>query len=327
MRVGVIGTGRMGSERIEHCMSHPGTDLVWIVSRDPEKASGIAGQSRAGNKHHDVMFFRTDEEAFSRGSADAVIVTSPNSMHAKTCIQALEKGAHVFCEYPHATTVEDGARIIKLAKRKGLHFHVGLTHRYSSHHKVLKQFCGAGGAFGPARSMTSILCTGNPISRWYDKDQYSGGMFVSSMYHFIDEAVSLFGRVSNVTSSYSAVRDTAGLIKRDTGRCTLTFESEVTSHIHYSRGFAKPGLGSRMFAIFDAGYLESVDGELTMRSPERELQKVPTAGTDSLLADTNSFLTAIDREPCDYATADGAQESLITALRAADFARSASNTP
>ena len=63
---------------------------------------------------------------------DAVILTTPHSLHAKHAIQALKNGKHVFVEKPMATKYLDAKKMYLTAKKYKKTLSVGHNRRYSS---------------------------------------------------------------------------------------------------------------------------------------------------------------------------------------------------
>ena len=63
---------------------------------------------------------------------DAVILTTPHSLHAKHTIQALQNGKHVFVEKPMATKYLDAKKMYLTAKKYKKILSVGHNRRYSS---------------------------------------------------------------------------------------------------------------------------------------------------------------------------------------------------
>ena len=63
---------------------------------------------------------------------DAVILTTPHSLHSKHAIQAMKNGKHVFVEKPMATKYQDAKKMFKVAKKYKKILSVGHNRRYSS---------------------------------------------------------------------------------------------------------------------------------------------------------------------------------------------------
>lgn len=312
MKVGLIGTGRMAAHRADKIAESGKHEIAWICSRSEQRARHFLEEHRlAGNGVEDhrggpVEIVTDLEDALSRHPVDGVIDTAPNAVHKRNAERILGAGCHLFVEYPHACTVEDGRWMIDTARRAGLTMHVGLTHRFSAANRFMKKLLTGdseelvGFDLGRAYSYSEVICSGNPISRWFDDDRLSGGMFIASMYHFIDQAMSFFGDPVALRATYSATRGERGTIERDTGHALLSFDSPVVVNIAYSRGFEKPGLGSRKLVVFERGYLEQTPDEITIRRPDDE-RTVELPPSDAMAEDTLRFF--------DLATGDGAAET------------------
>ena len=69
---------------------------------------------------------------------DAVILTTPHSLHAKHTIQALQNGKHVFVEKPMATKSVDAQKILYTAIKYNKKLAVGHNRRFSSVFNYIK---------------------------------------------------------------------------------------------------------------------------------------------------------------------------------------------
>ena len=70
---------------------------------------------------------------------DAVILTTPHSLHTKHTIQALQNGKHVFVEKPMATKLVDAKEMLITAKKNNKTLAVGHNRRFSSVFNYLKK--------------------------------------------------------------------------------------------------------------------------------------------------------------------------------------------
>ena len=70
---------------------------------------------------------------------DAIILTTPHSLHAKHAIQALQNGKHVFVEKPMATKSVDAQKILYTAKKHNKKLAVGHNRRFSSVFNYIKK--------------------------------------------------------------------------------------------------------------------------------------------------------------------------------------------
>jgi predicted dehydrogenase len=309
--------------------------LAWICSRSQERAAALIRQIEEGQPGSPPDALADWRQALDRRDTDGVVIATPNALHYPMAKLAVEREKHVLVEYPHGVTPREGRDLLRLAGRRGRVIHVGLSHRYSPLISGLKRLIGEGtGSLGAPRSYHLITCSGNPISRWYDRDELSGGMFVASLFHFIDETLSLFsgptvgeptlgvptlgdptlGSPTVLSARYSSTRFDGGVIDRDCADLTLSFPAGCVSHLTYARGYPKPGLGTVRTLICEAGYLTIFGGKirLVMGGVESTL---PEEGADPLRSDTLAFIDAVEKSGSDP-TGPQSQRSLVVAARA-----------
>ena len=75
------------------------------------------------------------EELVSHPGLDAVIVSSPHTLHFEHARLALERGLHVMCEKPMCTQGKHARELVRLAREKGVHLLVP----YGWHYKPFAQ--------------------------------------------------------------------------------------------------------------------------------------------------------------------------------------------
>jgi predicted dehydrogenase len=96
-------------------------DFVGITDRE-------AARGREAAERYGVGFFEDAEYLFE--AVDAVVVCSENRGHARDAISALERGVHVLCEKPIATTVEDARTMIRASEAAGRQLRTAFPVRY-----------------------------------------------------------------------------------------------------------------------------------------------------------------------------------------------------
>jgi predicted dehydrogenase len=75
------------------------------------------------------------EQLVNHPGLDAVIVTSPHTLHFEHARLALERGLHVMCEKPMCTRADHARELVRLAKEKNVHLLVP----YGWHYKAFVQ--------------------------------------------------------------------------------------------------------------------------------------------------------------------------------------------
>jgi predicted dehydrogenase len=91
-------------------------EITGICDKDRGRIESLAARyGLAGYQAFDDL-----ETAIARCDCDLVDICMPNFLHHRAALAALEKGRHIICEKPLATTVEDGAEMLGLAEKRGL---------------------------------------------------------------------------------------------------------------------------------------------------------------------------------------------------------------
>ena len=98
-----------------------GADFLGITDRE-------AARGREAAERYGVGFFEAAESLFE--AVDAVVVCSENRAHAGDAISALERGVHVLCEKPIATTVEDARAMIHASEAANRQLRTAFPVRY-----------------------------------------------------------------------------------------------------------------------------------------------------------------------------------------------------
>ncbi|MCD6351210.1 MAG: Gfo/Idh/MocA family oxidoreductase, partial [Armatimonadetes bacterium] len=123
VRLALIGCGRMGRSLISSVPDIPEAELVLAVDAVEEAAQSVAEEFGCEAT--------TDlEAALARDDIEAVILATPNHMHAPNAIQAAQAGKHVFTEKPMALSAADAADMVRAARQADVKLMVGQVLRY-----------------------------------------------------------------------------------------------------------------------------------------------------------------------------------------------------
>lgn len=170
-RCAVVGAGAVSQivhlpilcERID-------VEVMGVVDVDQHKAATVAGRFQVGR----VMSF---EEVLEDETLDAVVLCTPNHLHERQTIAALEAGKHVFTERPLAIDSEGVERILAVAREAEGVLVVGLPHRFRPEVTALKSFV-ASGDLGDIYAMRGSWLTREVRRKratWRDDPKRSGG--------------------------------------------------------------------------------------------------------------------------------------------------------
>ena len=101
LRCAVIGTGGIGLEHLINLASCPRAASVAIAESNPQRAKEASERFRISRSYNDYR------ELLDQPDIDAVIVATPNHLHAAVAIEALQARKHVLLEKPMATNAKD----------------------------------------------------------------------------------------------------------------------------------------------------------------------------------------------------------------------------
>lgn len=135
VRVGLIGTGGIATDYLLPALSRVRDAVLWsVLSRRRERAESIATAN--GAIAPNAVF--TDLDSFLQDpELDAVIIATPDRLHAQQAIQAARAGKHVFVEKPLATSAQDAAQVVDVCAEMNIRLSVGYHLRWHSGHRLL----------------------------------------------------------------------------------------------------------------------------------------------------------------------------------------------
>lgn len=113
VRVGIIGCGVISSIYLKNLQTFERVEVAACADILLERA-----QSRAAE--YNVPRACTPDELLADPSLEIIINLTIPRAHAEVAMQALEAGKSVYNEKPLAISLEDGQRMLELARRKGL---------------------------------------------------------------------------------------------------------------------------------------------------------------------------------------------------------------
>ncbi|MCX7598147.1 MAG: Gfo/Idh/MocA family oxidoreductase [Armatimonadetes bacterium] len=190
VRLALVGCGGMGRGLVSVLPDLPQARLVAAVD-----ASAGAAQEVAQEHGCDAT---TDLEAvLARDDVDAVIIATPNHLHAEQAIAAAQAGKHVFTEKPMALRAADAAAMIQAARQAGVKLMVGQVLRYLCPFVWVIENVKRGGWGEPfAAQITRIggsWTDGRYDRTWRQSGAASGGPLFEIHVHEIDFMCQLFG--------------------------------------------------------------------------------------------------------------------------------------
>ncbi len=130
IRTAVIGSGHLGKFHARVLSELENSDFRFVVDIDEKTGREIA-------EKYGADFVKDFREIADK--VDAVIIATPTVLHYEIAKFFLDKGVNVFVEKPITDKVEDGEKLVNLAKEKGLKLQVGHIERFNPAFVSLKE--------------------------------------------------------------------------------------------------------------------------------------------------------------------------------------------
>ena len=134
VRAAIIGLGGV-ADRIHLPACHAVPDIDLIAGCDPNTQARETALAKFGLPRA----YTTLEEMLDEVRPELVIVGTPPGSHSQICLQAMESGAHVFCEKPFMATVEEADRVIAVARERNLLLRVNNQYRFMTFYAETKK--------------------------------------------------------------------------------------------------------------------------------------------------------------------------------------------
>ncbi len=246
--LGMIGCGRMAHE------------LAGVIRESVPEAKLVAGfDTFAPSREAFCAAFAAEpcdslEALLDRDGVGAVLVASPNSLHAEHTLAVAAAGKHVFCEKPMALSVKDCDAMIAACREQGVKLMVGHSMRLAPPLRKLRELVVSGELGRPLYGIAQYWFSGfreRESGVWHIERARSGGLFYQMAIHQIDVFHMVFGpsqRVQYAGGRYGAqIKDFD-----DIGTILVEYESGATGAIATS-GIA-PVASHEMAFLFSEGY-------------------------------------------------------------------------
>jgi predicted dehydrogenase len=187
LRLGIIGFGRIGELHARWTREAQGIEPVAVVDPTPAR--------RASAERLRFKAYATNVELLEDPAIDAVLVSTPTSMHVDHVMSALRGGRHVMVEKPTATKLDDAKQMVAEARSRKRVLSTFHNRRWDPDFLTLKRAIDEK-RFGRVLNVESRLgqwasCVG-PATRdwrpnWRNEAAYGGGGLFDWGSHLLDQ--------------------------------------------------------------------------------------------------------------------------------------------
>ncbi|QAY59190.1 dehydrogenase [Microbacterium protaetiae] len=320
MRLGVIGTGRIGSQHAAVLAGRSEVDEVIVCDVDGTRARAVAAQIGGSAAEGTGQLYAA--------RPDGVLIAAPTSQHADLIREAVRAHVPVFCEKPVAQSLAETVATVEEAEASGVAVQIGFQRRFDAGCRRVREAI-AGGEVGELRRMHLMTCDPAPPPAEYVP--HSGGIFRDCHIHDFDILRFVSGREVESVTALGANRGAdffAAAGDVDESVVLLTLDDGTLVTMQGSR-YNGAGYDVRLEAAGTQGtVMAGLSGKTPVRSTEPGVvfpDDAPWAGflerfADAYVAELVAFLDVVGTGAPVVCTPRDALEALYTA-EAADLSR------
>lgn len=277
IKVGVIGCGSIATHRhIPEYLNHEDVEVVAFCDIEKKRSDECASLFGGASYQH-------YEDLLKDETIDAVSICTPNYLHAKMSVDALNAGKHVLCEKPMATSLEEAQAMIDASNQNNKLLMIGQNQRFTEAHMEAKVSIEKG-LLGKIYSFKTSFGHGGPegwsvdgANSWFfDKERaFIGAMGdlgvhkVDLMHYLLGETFTHVSAMIETSAKVATVDDNAVLILKTKSGIIGTLsaswvyngEEDNSTIIYGEKGILKLNTDPEYSYIFI-----SADGEVEKRA-------------------------------------------------------------
>ncbi|MFO0560762.1 MAG: Gfo/Idh/MocA family oxidoreductase [Polyangiales bacterium] len=293
LRVAMLGTGGIANEFLAPALARCEGARLWsVLSRSKDNAAAFAKRHGA---LADEPAFDSLDELLADPALDAVIVATPDRVHAAQVIAAARAKKHVLCEKPLATSVDEARSMVRACEESGVTLGVAYHLRHHAGHKLLVERARAN-ELGAIRHMRVQWTFSAPdASNWRAHDDVGRWWALASVgTHAVDLVrwvmVPRAGEVTELRALWSSPKFRSR--HDESTMLSMRFEDGSTAEVFASVLFRAP---RRVELFGDEGYAHAEGtlgpwGEGTITVRDERLEYTPT---NPYVGELDDFASAV----------------------------------
>jgi predicted dehydrogenase len=267
-------------------------EIVSCYSRSPDKREKFAAT-------YGCRAAKSYEEILGDKSIEAIVNTTPNSVHRETTVAAAKAGKHTFLDKPIANTVEDARALTQACRQHKVVLALGYQRRRESHFRWIKENLGKFGKLVNAEANISRDRLGKiDLSSWrYTAAGMPGGVMLQIGIHYTDVLEYLLGPVKAVSGRF--VRLVLPGDNPDVASLVLEHENGALSTLNASYASASEYYLMNIYGKEASAYYDLHQGLRFLARGSTTSNAVSCARNDPIVEELEEFAAAVrgDGEP------------------------------
>jgi scyllo-inositol 2-dehydrogenase (NADP+) len=257
LRGAIIGYGLAG--RFFHApliAATSGLAVGVVVTSDPARRAQVALE------HPEAEVVGAVGDLWGRDDVGFVVIATPTDAHVSLAEAAIDHELPVVVDKPVAPTAAEAAELVRRAEEAEVQLTVFQNRRWDSDHLTLRRLISEG-------RLGTVLRYESRFERWQPSPDEAawrqasapsqgGGQLLDLGSHLVDQALELFGPVTDVYAEVDARR---GLASDDDAFLALRHAGGVLSHLRASAVTAAPGPRLRVLGSSGAFVVAGLDSQ------------------------------------------------------------------
>lgn len=257
IRLAMIGCGGNSSGHARAMNQNPDVQIVAACDVNTDIANNYINRNLPDLAPRPTAYNNLDK-MLAEVKPDAVLISTPHTLHFEQGMKSLDAGCHVFMEKPMVTSSDDAYVLADKVKKSGKVFVIGYNTPCSGNFFYLRKAIREN-TLGKLELVIGYITQNwkrGTAGSWRQKPELSGGgQAYDSGAHLLN---SLCWSVENNVAEVYAFIDNCGTPVDINSSINVRFENGVFASIVVSGNCPSPG-GTHMAFIFDGGRVE-IDG-------------------------------------------------------------------
>ena len=277
----VIGAGSIGRRHMGNFYKH-GIKEISCADPNPDRLEQAKQICSISNTYLDY------KEALSLNRYDAVVISSPTSMHTQMAIDAANAGCHIFLEKPVAHNLNCIEDLVHIVQKNKLEVFVAYCHRFIPSVQRLKTILDSGRI---GRVYAFNMNWGSYLPTWHPWEDYrsfymakkeQGGGALLDESHGIDLLRFLFGAIKEVQGDVGTISHLE-INSDDWASMLLRMENGMRGKAHFDLIRHDPQIKLEILGEKGSITWDRIDHKITIYASEaKSYEMIPYTTADLL---------------------------------------------
>ena len=193
----IVGLGWWGKTLVESVQGR--SDVIRFVA---VATRTVSPEVKAFAEEQGLRVADSFQAALADPAVEAVVLTTPHSVHAQQVIAAAEAGKHVFCEKPFALAKNDAEAAVDATRRAGVTLGLGYNRRFHPEMVKLRERVRSG-ELGTVMHVEATMTFANALfltpTQWRaQREETPCGGLTPMGVHAVDGMIDLCGEIDHV---------------------------------------------------------------------------------------------------------------------------------